>query len=110
MAGCGDQTAHEWGVEREALMSRALNITDEVRIQFDPFGADDSKVEMETQKIVSVRKRHVCYGSYFPDEKRGEHYINIGDRARLDKALVEGDWCSYYFCLTCLDKMIRDNY
>lgn len=95
-------------VMEKNIHSRRNKYSNQEYINFDLFAGDESKVECETSKIVTCRKEHECYGSYFPDWKGKIHKIKVGDRARFDHALVEGKWCGYYLCIPCLNKWIKE--
>ena len=80
-----------------------------VYLENDPFcGSDrDVNVRCHTAKIVTVRKSHPCVladliGNEF-------HSINPGEKARRDKAIVEGEWGSYYTCIPCMDKWLSED-
>lgn len=81
-------------------------ITDAKIIQFDPM-ADESVIGFKVVKMVNVRKRHVCFASYNPDNKPPQHFIEAGQRARYEKAIVDGSWHISYHCVPCMGKMIR---
>lgn len=42
--------------------------------------------------------------SYDPDPSKTTHQIQPGQRARLEKAIVDGQWQTYYVCLKCMGK------
>lgn len=90
-------------------MSRSKsNILEKFYIHLDMFGGDESEVKMEKVRMVTVRKDQECYGSWFPEAGK-HHFVKKGERARLDTALVEGKWCSYYFCVDCLNKLVKEH-
>lgn len=70
-------------------------------IDFDPCGGDDCQIHCQTVKIVKTRKEHQCLGVGGPESM---HVMPPGTRARFDKALVEGQWGSYYVCAECIEK------
>ena len=79
--------------------------TDEDYLRFDPFEGDrDVDVSCQSVKIVTARKEHPCWLGLSPDSK--PHTIKPGGRARYEHALFEGEWCSYYVCLNCMDKWL----
>lgn len=76
-------------------------------IRYDPFSGDrDTDVKCREVKIVAVRKERECWMGMSPDSKR--HKIVKGQLARYEKAIVDGEWCSYYVCLHCIDKWIKE--
>ena len=81
--------------------------SDQEYLNIDLFGCDESKVECESSKMVKCRKEHECYGSYFPSYEGNIHKIKIGEKARHDKAIVEGRWEGYYLCIPCLNRYIK---
>lgn len=90
----------DWG---QSAMTQ--EITDEDRIEYDPFSGDESvKCRKVTLKV--ARKQHACFlgGGYGGDK----HTIEPGDRYRHEKALVDGDfWGEWKCCLNCIDKECR---
>lgn len=75
-------------------------------VSYDPFDGDrDVDVRCRSVKIVAVRKEHVCHSSLI-DKK--PHNVKIGERARVEKALVEGEWGSYYVCIPCMDRWLDE--
>lgn len=73
-------------------------------LRYDPFEGDrDVKVRMRFVKLVHVRLAQKCHGL---DRETHGHKIAAGERARFEKALVEGRWGSYYVCLGCMDKWL----
>jgi hypothetical protein len=79
--------------------------TDQDYLRFDPFEGDrDVDIKCHTTKMVTVRKPHVCHMSLAPHEKK--HNVEVGERARYEHALVEGEWGSFYVCTKCMDKWL----
>ena len=77
-------------------------------INTDPFEGDrDVDIRCKTVKIVKVRKKHHCAAGIIEGE---DHYIEKGGMARVEKAIVEGQWGRFYSCIPCLDKMIKEGY
>lgn len=82
-------------------------MNDAAYIRFDP-GAGDMDVDIKCQevRIVTVRKPQPCWLGMSPD--RANHNIEPGQRARFEKAIVDGDWRSYYCCLPCIEKELTE--
>ena len=80
-------------------------LTDEDYLDFDPFEGDrDVDVRNKVVRIVTTRMPHQCM-----DPNTGKlHEIPPKTRARHEKAIVDGDWCSYYTCLSCITKWLHD--
>ena len=75
-------------------------------LQYNPFeGERDVHARCQTVKLVTVRKPQKCHGL---NEKDHGHVIKTGERARYEKAIVDGEWGRYYVCLTCMDKWFSD--
>ena len=73
-------------------------------VRYDPFEGDrDVDIRARTVKVVTTAKPHQCYGS---DGKM--HPIPAGTRARHERAIVDGKWGSYYVCIPCMDRWLRD--
>lgn len=70
-----------------------------------PFGGDESDVRAHTVKIVRCRTRHPCM---FPSLNEPVHYIEPGRHAVREHAVVDGEWCSSYVCIPCMDGHIAD--
>lgn len=85
-------------------------VTDQERLTHDPFFGDEGKVSCRTVKLVKARRPHDCwYGLALGPASL--HHIQAGERARFEKALIDGDyWGSYYMCLTCLDNDIKGRF
>lgn len=98
------RTPKSMEVPRETLEE----IRDAMRLRYDPFAGDrDVDVKMHSVKIITLRKPHDCYMGMCPPDK--PHNIERGRRARFEKALVDGEWCSYYICLDCIDKWLKES-
>jgi hypothetical protein len=81
-----------------------VNFSDDEYLRCDLFGGErDVDIRCRTVKIAKVRKSHKCHG--FDRETHG-HTINPGERARYEKAIVDGKWERYYMCLGCMDKFL----
>lgn len=80
--------------------------TDDQYKRFDPFEGDrDVKIKCRTIAIVKVRKEHICYDGMWSHEPR---MIKVGERARYETALVDGNWGRYYICLPCIDRWFKE--
>lgn len=78
--------------------------TDEEYLLYDPLGGyEEPEVSNHTTKLVTTRVDHTCQGT---DNESHGHLIPRGSRARFEKALVDGRWCSYYLCLDCMDRWL----
>lgn len=79
--------------------------TDADYLQYDPFEGDrDVDIRCRTVKLVTVRKQQKCHGL---DAKFHGHEIKVGQRARHEQAIVDGEWGRYYVCLDCMDKWLK---
>ena len=75
----------------------------EVYENWDPFEGDrDVDIRLETRKIVKVRKTHICNFETKP------HKIKPRSMAMVDRAIVDGKWCSQYFCIDHVDKWLEE--
>lgn len=88
-------------------MAATLKHAEDDYLRFDPFEGDrDVDIRMRTVKLVRVRKPHRCQLGI--GEGAG-HDIAIGELARHERALVDGDfWGSYYVCIPCMDHFLDD--
>lgn len=85
---------------------QTARITDEDYLRFDPFeGERDVDIRCKSVKLVAVRNPQKCHGL---DAESHGHAINPGERARYEKAIVDGKWGSCYVCLGCMDKWLAD--
>lgn len=64
----------------------------------DPFEGEESDIKCRTVKVVTVRKEQKCIS---PSLEK-VHPIKPGERARMEKAIVDGEWGRYYVCLACM--------
>lgn len=88
-------------------MSKALTeMTDQQYIEeIDSiFGGDESEVVCRTIKVISVRKEHdcMCPACNYPSAGYIPHKITVGERAVVERAIVDGTWGASYICLPCL--------
>jgi hypothetical protein len=73
-------------------------------ITFNPFeGERDVRIRARTVKIVTTRKPQKCYR---PEGTL--HDIPAGTRARHERAIVDGEWGSYYTCCDCMTRWMRE--
>lgn len=87
--------------------------TDQEYIDFNPFdGERDANIRLQSCKVVKVRKEQKCHlcqldNQFLKDgEKPKDETIKVGEKARYEKALVDGEWGSWYACLPCMDKLL----
>ena len=81
--------------------------TDNEYVNFDPFGGDrDVDIQCHKVSIVTTRKKHWCSAGCLVDN---DHNIEAGQRARRERAKVEGQFGTCYQCLPCLDKLMEMN-
>ncbi len=76
-------------------------------VAFNPF-SEDRDVDIQCYKvdIVTTRKEHWCAAGCLIDN---DHSIPAGQRARRERAKVDGQFGTCYQCLPCLDKLIELN-
>ena len=74
----------------------------EAYIAFDPFlDCDrDVKIEGRTVRVVKTRKHHICLTPSL------RHGIPVGDWARFESAIIDGEPGSYYTCIACCDLLM----
>ena len=74
--------------------------SDDDYIRYDPFECDrDVDIRCKSVKLVKARKDHVCYGGY----DNIPHNVKKGEKARNERAIVDGEWRGYYMCIKCMD-------
>jgi|SRR5579859_800809 len=79
--------------------------TDEQRLNVDFWGADrDVDVRNKTEKVVTTRKPQFCAAH---DGYKGAE-VPAGTRCMVERAVVEGKWCSSYVCVECIDAWLRE--
>jgi hypothetical protein len=75
-----------------------------VYINYDPFEGDrDSGIRCKKVKLVKTRKEHDCISF----DHKEQHEIAKGEMARVETAIVDGSWGSYYMCTDCIDKWLN---
>lgn len=72
------------------------------------FQGDESDVRCQTIKFVKVRKEHQCWLSLGMNQE--PHNVKKGNYAYYEKALVDGEFGSYYMCTDCMDKWLDEFY
>ena len=76
--------------------------SDSQYLRYDPFDGDrDVDIRCRTAKIVTVRKEQKCHGL---DAATHGHPIKVGERAKYETALADGEWGRFYVCIGCMDK------
>jgi hypothetical protein len=80
---------------------------EDLSLSWDPFdGADrDVDIRCRSVKIVTTKAPRLCYGA---DGVASQHDMPTGTRARVERALVDGEWGSYYICLACMETWLRE--
>lgn len=88
-----------------------MKYTEEQMLDYDPFFGEEGVITLHTKKIVKVRKSHPCWFGLNRFRDDVNHLIEKGQKARFEKALIDGDYFgSYYMCLGCLEKEMDDVY
>lgn len=74
-------------------------------IAFDPFLDCDRDVKIEGRKVRVVKTRKVqrCLTPSLTT-----HDIPVGTLARFESAIVDGEFGSFYTCLDCLDRIMKE--
>lgn len=79
--------------------------TDAQRLSVDFWGGDrDVDVRQKTVRIVTTRKPQICSAH---DGFKGAE-VPAGTRAMVERAIVDGKWCSAYVCVGCVDNWLRE--
>ena len=79
-------------------------------LKYDPF-MDECEVLYHKTKLVKTRRDHDCMLSFHLMHVYREikpHKMKAGQMARVDTAMVEGEWGKYYSCISCLDRWLDD--
>lgn len=75
-------------------------------LDYDPFeGERDVDIRCRTVSMLTTRKPHKCAD---PSNGGKPHDIPAGTRARYEHALVDGEWGSYYVCIPCMDRWLKE--
>lgn len=83
-----------------------MSYTDADFLAWDPFdGERDVDIRCRTVKIVTTRVPQKCVG---PDGPADAHQIAPGTRARVERAIVDGEWGSYYICVSCMAAWLKE--
>jgi len=79
-------------------------VTDQQMLGYDFFADDkDCAFQCHTSRVVQTRTQHECL--FHPDWR---HPIPPGARARVDKALFDGRWSTFYSCAACHERWLRE--
>ena len=73
------------------------------------FQGDESEIRCQTIKFIKVRKDHQCFLSLGKSGKE-PHEVKKGNYAYYEKALVDGEFFSYYLCTDCMDNWLDEFY
>lgn len=87
-----------------------MKYTKEVYLNEPWFKGEESDICCQTIKFVKARKEHQCFlslGGFYGIEP---HNVKKGSYAYYEKALVDGNWGSFYMCTDCMDKYIDECY
>lgn len=63
---------------------------------------DDAGARCCSSRMVTTRKPHICV---FSGE---QHDILVGTRARVETAIIDNRWGSFYVCCGCLEGWLRE--
>lgn len=63
---------------------------------------DSPTTRARTNQIVTTRKPHDCMWS------PTIHKIAVGARARVERAVRDDRWCSFYVCVDCLTAFLEE--
>lgn len=80
-------------------------MTDDEILSYD-FFADDKDcdgIRNHTARVVVTRTEHECL--FAPET---HHTIPVGAKARVDKAIVDGEWQTFYSCAECHERDARE--
>lgn len=73
------------------------------------FQGDEANISCQTIKFVKVRKEHQCWLSLGKGNEE-PHNVKKGNHAYYEKALVDGEFVSYYMCTDCMDECLDEFY
>lgn len=65
----------------------------------DFIGPCESEIRCRTTKMVKIRRDQICCCV-------GVHVISAGSKVRAERALVDGQWGTFYSCLPCMDSWL----
>lgn len=84
-----------------------LTFSKEEYLSYNPFDGDmDVDIKCSETKIVKVKQRHQC-SAYDLFGLPLQHYIEPGDFAFYEHALVDGLWGSSWCCIDCMDIFLK---
>jgi hypothetical protein len=90
----------------ETTSIAAGSYSDEQITRWDPFdGERDVDIRCQSVRVVTTRTVRQCVGHGGRDTA---HQMAPGTRARLERALVEGVWGSYYICVACMETWLGE--
>jgi hypothetical protein len=78
-------------------------------IDDDFFDDRDTEIRVRTKKIVKTRKEHHCALGRLLTGKE-YHKIATGSLAVYEKAIVDGEWGSWYACIDCYNECLDEIY
>ncbi len=80
-------------------------ITDDDLLHIDLFAGDmdDGGARARSNRMVTTRTLHTC--RFTPET---HHEIPIGSRARVERAILDGEWYAIYTCVPCLTAWLRE--
>lgn len=75
-------------------------IPDEKLLRFypSPMAGDDGEVRANSVKVIVTRRSHSCVSL----TESNPHIIRAGSRVVCEKAVVDGDWFTWYTCVPCI--------
>lgn len=85
-----------------------MKYTEEDYLNEPWFEGDESEVTLQTKKFVKVRKEHPCLLATW--RHLPQHNVQKGSYAYYEKALVDGEFCSFYMCTDCMDAFLDEAY
>ena len=88
-----------------------MKYSQDTYLKYNPY-QDECEVLYHNIKLVKTRKEHDCMLAFNlmhdPMKNVKPHKIPSGNIARLDSAMVEGEWGKSYACINCMDKYLED--
>jgi len=89
--------------EKQSIAPRR---TDEIRLKWceGMFDGRDEDIRARTTSFVTTRAPHDC----FSPSNGNTHPIPAGTRAMKEHAIVDGQWCTSYSCVECIDKYLDE--
>jgi hypothetical protein len=83
-----------------ALVEREVGVMDLLEGFQGMYSDGDADVRCYSQKVVKTRKAQKCPGMFL----EALHDIPAGTTAVVERALLDGKWCSCYTCAACIEK------